>query len=207
MRTRFLTDCAGATAAEFALVLPAALLMLFGVIDVGRYSWQLNEYEKATQMGARYAAVTDVASTALADEDLTWVGESSCDGSDCVAGQTIDADSLGTITCTSATCELDGNFPGSFDDEVDATAFGNIVTRMRVFEPRINAGDVRVEYRGSGIGFAGDPNKPEVAPLVTVRVADAQYDSITLSLFGGTVPLPDFAYTLTLEDGQGTRAS
>ena len=38
MRLAFLTDRRGATAAEFALVLPAALLLLFGVIDVGRYA-------------------------------------------------------------------------------------------------------------------------------------------------------------------------
>jgi hypothetical protein len=207
MRTRFLTDCSGASAAEFALVLPAALLMLFGIIDVGRYAWQLNEYEKATQMGARYAAVTNLASTALGDEDLTWVDEPYCDGNSCVAGQTIDADGLGTSTCSSATCELDCNFPGSFVDAVDADAFANIVARMRRFQPRIAPEVVRVEYRGSGIGFAGDPHSPEVAPLVTVRVANAQYDSITLSLFGGTVPLPDFSYSLTLEDGVGTVAS
>lgn len=207
MTTRFLADCRAASAAEFALVLPAALLMLFGVIDVGRYAWQLNEYEKATQMGARYAAVTYLASEALADPDLTWVDEPYCDGDDCVAGQTIDAAGLGTITCSSASCSLDGNFPGSFDVGVDADAFGNIVSRMRRFQPRIAAEDVRVEYRGSGIGFAGDPHKPEIAPLVTVRVADAQYDSITLSLFGGSVPLPDFSYSLTLEDGEGTAAS
>jgi len=204
---RFLHDSRASTAAEFALVLPAALLMLFGVIDVGRYAWQLNEYEKATQMGARYAAVTNLASEALADDNLTWVGEPYCDSGNCVAGQTIDADGLGTIVCSSDSCELDGNFPGSFDDGVDADAFGNIVARMQLFEPRIAAEDVRVEYRGSGIGFAGDPHRPEVAPIVTVRVADAQYDSITLSLVGGTVSLPDFSYSLTLEDGEGAAAS
>jgi len=189
------------------LVLPAALLMLFGIIDVGRYAWQLNEYEKATQMGARYAVATNVVSEALAADDLTWVSEPYCDGNDCIAGQTIDADGLGTIECSSANCQLDGNFPGSFDTGVDTDAFGNLVARMRTFQPRIAAADVRVEYRGSGLGFAGDPHKPEIAPLVTVRVANAQYDSITLSLVGGTVPLPDFSYTLTLEDGEGTVAS
>lgn len=206
MRVAFLTDSRGATAAEFALVLPAALLLLFGVIDVGRYAWQLNEYEKATQMGARYAVVTDIVSEGLADEALTYVGDNSCGGGPLVAGQTICADALGTIECNSSACTCDGNCPDGAET-LDATAFGNIVTRMQRFEPRIDADDVRVEYRGSGLGFAGDPNKPEIAPLVTVRVADAQYDSITLSLFGGSVPLPDFSYSLTLEDGLGTQAS
>ena len=59
----------------------------------------------------------------------------------------------------------------------------------------------------SGIGFAGDPHKPEVAPIVTVRIVGAQYNPITLSPFGGSVDLPDFSYSLTLEDGEGTASS
>ena len=207
MLRRFLSDQRAAGAAEFALVLPAALLMLFGVIDVGRYAWQLNEYEKATQMGARYAVVTDVVSEGLADEDLTWIGEPYCGAGTCVAGQTIGAEGLGSIVCSSASCTLSGNFPDSFDTGVDSTAFNNIVARIRRFQPRIAPADVRVEYRGSGIGFAGDPHKPEVAPIVTVRIVGAQYNPITLSPFGGSVPLPDFSYSLTLEDGEGTASS
>jgi hypothetical protein len=207
MLARFCHDQRAASAAEFALVLPAALILLFGIIDTGRYAWQLNEYEKATQMGARYAAVTNVVSQALADEDLTWVGENTCGGGTLVAGQTICAAALGTIICSSATCSHTGNFPAGWTANVNATAFGNIVGRMQRFQPRIAGGDVRVEYRGSGLGFAGDPNKPEVAPFVTVRVVNARYDSIALSLVGGSVPLPDFAYTLTLEDGEGAASS
>ena len=208
MLRRFLSDRAGSSAAEFALVLPAALLMLFGVIDVGSYAWQLNEYEKATQMGARYAVVTDVVSEGLADEDLTWVGEPYCGVGTCVAGQTIGDEGLGTIVCSSTSCTLNGNFPdASFDTGVNSTAFSNIVARIRRFQPRIAPADVRVEYRGSGIGFAGDPHKPEVAPIVTVRIVGAQYNPITLSPFGGSVDLPDFSYSLTLEDGEGTASS
>jgi hypothetical protein len=205
MLRRFFSDLRGSTAAEFALVLPAALLLLFGVIDVGRYAWQLNEYEKATQMGARYAVVTDVASEGLADEDLTYVGDTSC-GSTLIAGQTICAAALGEIVCTSTACTCTGNCPDDANS-LDEYAFANIVARMRAYQPRISAADVRVEYRGSGLGFAGDPHKPEISPLVTVRVEGAIYRPITLSPFGGSVSLPDFSYALTLEDGQGTASS
>ena len=54
------TDCDGAAGAEFALVLPLLILFLFGMIDVGRYMWTINQLEKATQVGARWAVVTDM---------------------------------------------------------------------------------------------------------------------------------------------------
>lgn len=192
----------GASAAEFALVLPAALLMLFGVIDVGRYAWQLNEYEKATQMAARMAVVTDVVSEGLAANDLTYVGSTAC-GNALVAGERICAAALGTIVCTSSSCTCTGsNCPTGYAT-VDDVAFTRIVDRIRQFQPRITEDQVAIEYRGSGIGFAGDPGKPEVSPVVTVRILNAQYDAVTLSPLGGTVPLPDFSYSLTLEDGEG----
>lgn len=191
-----------ASAAEFAMVLPLALLLLFGIIDVGRYAWQLNEYEKATQMATRMAVVTDIVSTGLADEDLTYVGDESC-GAALNPGQRICAAALGTIICTSTGCTCTGNCPTGAATR-NADAFNLIVGRVQQFQPRVAASQVSVEYRGSGVGFAGDPNKPEIAPVVTVRVNNAQYEAITLSPIGGTVSLPDFSYSLTLEDGEGS---
>lgn len=203
--SHFVRNTRATSAAEFALVLPAALLMLFGVIDVGRYAWQLNEYEKATQMAARMAVVTDVVSEGLADEDLTYVGSTAC-GNALVAGQRICADALPPIVCAVSGCECTGDCPTGYAS-VDEVAFGRIVDRVRQFQPRVTADQVAIEYSGSGIGFAGDPAKPEISPVVTVRILNAQYDAVTLSPLGGTVPLPDFSYSLTLEDGEGWRAS
>ena len=55
----FLRNRSGAAAAEFALVLPVALLLFFGIMDVGRYVWALNEIEKAVQAAARGEAPLD----------------------------------------------------------------------------------------------------------------------------------------------------
>ena len=46
-------DDRGASAAEFTLVLPLLLLMLFGIIDTARFMWAVNRSEKAAQMGVR----------------------------------------------------------------------------------------------------------------------------------------------------------
>jgi len=64
-----LRSTAGSSAAEFALVLPLFLILLFGVIDAGRFMWEYNQAEKATQVGARVAVVTNVLASQLRDEN------------------------------------------------------------------------------------------------------------------------------------------
>ncbi|MDT8279745.1 MAG: TadE/TadG family type IV pilus assembly protein [Erythrobacter sp.] len=195
----FLRNTRAASAAEFVLVLPLALLLLFGIIDVGNYVWTLNEYEKATQMGTRHAVVNDMVSTGLATK--TYVGDPSC-GAALRAGDRICREALGTLVCSSTGCECNADPPCPGGGS-NAAAFNALVTRMQVFQPDITAESVRIEYQGSGLGFAGDPNKPEIAPLVTVRIVNATYNPISLSPFGAAAPLPDFSYSLTLEDGEG----
>src|SRR3546814_5718143 len=58
--TRLARSSSGATAAEFAMVLPLLLIFLLGIIDVGRLMWTWNRAEKATQMGVRFAVVADM---------------------------------------------------------------------------------------------------------------------------------------------------
>jgi Flp pilus assembly protein TadG len=47
----------GQSLVEFALVLPIFLLMLFGVIDLGRVIWTIDNISNAAREGARYASV------------------------------------------------------------------------------------------------------------------------------------------------------
>lgn len=205
MLRRLLLEKVAASAAEFALVLPVALLLLFGVIDVGIYAWTLNEYEKATQMGARYAVVTDVISPAFETE--SYIGYS-CGSGTLVAGDRICSEALGAVVCTRAGCTCATTpCPSGTLSPPDTATYDALVDRMQQFEPQIPDDAVTIEYRGSGLGYAGDPRKPEIAPLVTVRVTNATYRPISLSPFGLSVPLPDFSYTLTLEDAEGSSAS
>ncbi|MDP2130167.1 MAG: TadE/TadG family type IV pilus assembly protein [Erythrobacter sp.] len=192
-------DRQAASAAEFVLVLPVALLLLFGIIDVGNYAWTLNEYEKATQMGTRHAVVSNMVSSGIQNE--SYVGKV-CNGTALRAGDRICREALGTLECSSTGCVCAvAPCPGGTGS--NAAAFTGLVERMQAIQPDITPGSVRVVYRGSGLGFAGDPTPPEIAPLVTVRIVDATYTPISLSPFGATVGLPDFSYSLTLEDGEG----
>jgi len=71
------------SSAEFAMVLPLLLIFLFGMIDTGRFLWEFNEAEKATQVGARMAIVTNVLWGRIGDKfgwmrQMRWYGCVGC---------------------------------------------------------------------------------------------------------------------------------
>ena len=74
---------------------------------------------------------------------------------------------------------------------------------MQAALPEIQAANVRIDYDYAGLGYAGDPNGVDVAPLVTVRLVGLSFQPLTFILFGGSISLPDFRAALTLEDGVG----
>ena len=205
LRTLF-GDRRAASAAEFALVLPLLMIMLFGIIDAGRFLWLMNKSEKATQMGVRMAVVTDPVSPDLVDEDYAAGGLD--------PGDLIPASALGTLTCTSTGCTCDVS-PCPSGGSVDATAFGVIVARMQAMNPLIQPQNVAISYSGSGFGYAGSAvsggggggggatETMEIDPLVTVRVTGIQMDFIsTLGILD--INMPAARATLTAEDSSGT---
>jgi len=188
-----------ATAAEFALVLPLLLIFLFGILDVGRFMWEYNEAEKATQMGARYAVVTDP----VLGSGFYNYSFAVSDG--ITAGSVVPTANFDSATCDGSTskCTCTGGSVCS-DVSFDNTAFTNIVTRMSNIYPSIAATNVQVDYKNVGLGFAGDPNGPDVSPLVTVRLTGLTFQPLTTLLFGASFDMPDISASLTAEDLSGT---
>jgi Flp pilus assembly protein TadG len=195
MRRRLHLDTGGASAAEFGLVLPLLIALLLGIVDVGRYMWAINRAEKAAQMGVRLAVVTDFVSSALSN---SYVGACSPALS---AGESIPPGCFTTITC-SRTCTTVSCTSGT----ADANAFNRILQRMDSIYPEISPGDLQVIYSDSGVGFAGNPSGPDVAPLVTVRLSGMRFQPITLFSLA-SVALPEVRSTLTLEDASGSQSN
>jgi Flp pilus assembly protein TadG len=185
----------GASAVEFALVLPLLLLLLFGIIDTGRYLWGINRAEKAAQMGVRTAVVTQYISSSL---DTDYVGQCA---TPLQAGDTIPASCFTQITCTrpaaSATCT---------SGTANTAAFDRVLSRMQAFMPEIRANNVQIIYSPSGLGYAGDPSGPDVAPLVTVRLTGLTFRPAML-LALASIGLPEVRTSLTLEDAAGTQSN
>ncbi|WAT16709.1 pilus assembly protein [Aurantiacibacter sp. MUD11] len=203
-----LADRRGASAAEFVLILPLALVFLFGIIDAGRYAWQLNQLEKAAQSGVRYAVVTDIVPQGLNAYDT--VGLTCADGTVLDVSDRICPEALGTITCSGAggvSCSCSTG-PCPSLGTTDTAAFNRIVSRISRHAPMVGPENVALIYSGSGIGFAGDPatsddDSPlsDIAPLVTVQISGVDLRAMTL--FGGGLEMPPVSSSLTLEDGDG----
>jgi hypothetical protein len=190
-------DQIGSTAAEFALVLPLLLLLLFGIIDAGRWIWTYNQAEKATQMGARMAIVTDMISPGVG---TSYVGVGGL-----TQGDVIPASAFGKITCTSTGCSCTTAPCPTLGTE-NTAAFNTVVTRMKYFLPSLTAANVTIEYSSSGLGYAGSPILPDLSPLVTIKIGTPtalQFRPVTI-LAITSVNMPPFTTTLSAEDLSGS---
>jgi len=190
-----LKNRAGSGSAEFALVLPLLLVFLLGIVDAGRWMWTYNQAEKATQMGARMAAVVNPISS---DVTASYLG--ACSPA-LTQGDLIPASCFTTITCTAGSCSS-----GTVDDD----SFTKVVDRMRLFLPTLTEENVAIEYTGSGLGYAGNPNGPDASPLVTVKLGTPatplEFRPIT-SVLILTMNMPSFTATLTTEDMAGQQSN
>ena len=200
---RIFRSHSGASAAEFGLVLPLLIILLLGIIDAGRFIWEYNRAEKATQAGARVSVVTQIIPQGVAD--FKYVGQN-VGGVSYIQGDPLSKTALGKVECkqTSGTlgCVCDNGGGASFCPSMgtaNTAGFDAIVTRMRAMYPRVSAARVVVEYRGSGVGYAGDPSGMDISPLVTVKLSGMTFNPLVL--FGlVSFPLPSFSTTLTAED-------
>lgn len=196
-----LGDRGGASAAEFALVLPLFIVLILGVVDAGRLLWELNTIKKATQVGARMAVVIAPVDTSIATE--TYVGHDPGSGV-LTQGDIIPANALGAIECddTQCTCTVS---PCKGSRVYNSTAFDAVVARMNNHFDRIADTNVTITYSGSGLGFAGDPGGPDLSPTVEVELSGLTFTPVTALLFAD-VTLPPIRTSMTGEDQAGAQS-
>ena len=186
----------GASAAEFAMVLPVLVILLFGIIDAGRFLWELNRAEKATQAGVRFAAVTNMVPSDLATYKFTTGTEV---GS-VAPGVPVPTSSFDSVTCDQTACTKSGAGPAP---GFDAVAFNAIGARMRMIKPTISNSNFTITYRNVGLGYAGDPYGSDVEPEITIALQGMTFTPITSFLFA-SLAMPAASSSMTMEDGIGS---
>ena len=205
---RLRRDRGGATAVEMAVVLLAVIMFTFGIMEFGIALWDYNRAEKATQIGARAAAVgSPVASDILTNEGKTASNSYGASGPPCSTGGD------GFVGCDAIVCSASDSAGATvsctnYGGTTDAAAFQRILTAVRNYFPNVTGTNMIVEYEpisndgtNSVLGFVGRPSGA-IVPMVTVRLTGLNYNFILINAFLGsnTIPMPGFNATLTAED-------
>lgn len=194
----FLRDRKGSVAVEFALLFMVLFVLTMGIIEFGRALYEWNKAEKALQIAARFAIVTDPVASGL----RTFSGKDNSNdfGDSCRDPGTGGIQSYcqyGPIICTNTGCSSLG---------FSSTAFNAIFQKVQPWFPALQPENLVVEYRATNLGFVGRPGARtgefNLVPAVTIRLRNIQYDFMVLDdLLGiGPVVMPEFTTTLIAED-------
>jgi hypothetical protein len=156
MSARFLRDERGSPSAEFALILPALVALMFGSFEAGNFFWTQHKLIKAVREGARYAARLPV--------------DTYCDG----ATAQFDANPEAEADIKAVT--LTGKLPA----EGGQIAVPGMTTEQITVAPVCAA--YAVSETGSGTGIYSDLGNG--GPVVTVSVSGVGYPSLFAQLAG-----------------------
>lgn len=209
---KFIGDDQGVAAVEFVAAMLFFIVIAFFIMEVGIAVFWISTAEKAAQIGVRLAIVSDPAVMSAAcpggndDGDPAPAGTlplencrqpSAIYGTSCSENVTT-CHPWGPIACV-----------GGTGANCDAVGFATIATRVRAIFNLATDEKITVRYEDSGLGYAGGP----VIPLVTVQIADVEYDLLFASVLDrmrelarrdGTTSafttMPTISVTLTGED-------
>jgi Flp pilus assembly protein TadG len=205
---RFLRrDESGGTLVEYGMVAPLLMLLIVGAIDLSYLLFQWQGAAKATQIGARLAAVMDRAAPNLANFDGTGNGSTAKVGDACMTistGTINPACNFGTVTCTSTTCTCTGGTckdnTGKAISGAPGATFTTILKQMQIVLPQLAATNLQLQYTANGFGVVGFP----ASANVTISIIGLKYQFFALSAFEPVFPtsmsIPTSSATLVSED-------
>ena len=140
----------GQALVEFALVLPVFLMLLFGLIDGGRYVFMNNVQSQAAREGARVAAA-----------EASWIGKTNLDDPSCVGSEAlITAAKPGAHVCPAAVTGASEQPAGRHHrrGEPDGRSLRCVDLRERLLQLPIRR--CRAIRELDDPGLSGDPSDP-----------------------------------------------
>lgn len=206
MFKRFAISQDGATMVEMAIVMTLLLVLTLGFVDFGNALYQWNSANKAVQVGARLASISDPVAFGL----LT-AAPSTTPGAPVAAG------AYGPFVCTSAggtSCPGYNAtyFSRIFRGDTAVTAndacpppTGSQRPGMCHFFPALKRENVVITYAATGLGFQGRGNAQGVTapvPTITVSLRNVNFNFFFLSGLMGfaNITMPSMLSTVTGED-------
>jgi Flp pilus assembly protein TadG len=200
----FARDESGAAMVEMTLVITLLLTLLLGFVDFGYAFYQWNAANKAVQVGARLAAISDTVATstilsAAATTDVNLVGITM-------------APSSYSFVCTSTAC-TGTNSPGFDQDAFRRIFYGDDFATLTCqgtlnpgrsgmcdMFPGLLPAEVQIEYLATGLGFW---TRPEGAiPTIRVSIVNHPFQFFFLGglLNFANITMPTMLSTVTGED-------
>jgi Flp pilus assembly protein TadG len=207
---RFLREQSGAAMVEMTIVVMLLFTLVLGFVDFGYAFYQWNAANKAVQVGARLAAVSDPVTVGITEETA-----SPPEGK--APGDPVDND--GTTyhyVCTNAGCECaTGRTCMGEEEAFDLANFTLIYAGddglcqdtvapgrpgMCDFFPALQEDEVQIEYVATGLGYWTRPGGP--VPTIRVSIINRTFDFFFLSglLSFTPITMPDMLSTITGED-------
>lgn len=199
---RFIEDERGISFAEAMLVVPIIILVLAAMVEFGTAVFQWNQATKATQIGARLAAVSSPITGDAAYAGLT------ADHAGIPEGDPTPADAV-SVSCGAGTTACDGVRLARLLDGGDGSCqpvAGAAIMGMCDLAPFIAAENVRVTYYRSGLGYVGRPFGP--VSTITVELRDLSFDFLIADdLIPGlaSLTIPAQPVSITSEDVNNCR--
>ena len=153
--SRLLHSEHGASAVEFALILPLLILLLFGLFEVGRMFWTCNIVSASVRDAARYAARVDMNCGGFANgadtantQRLARTGTIDVGGTPVIQNWTNNASVAVNISCVS---NASGTYLGIYEGaaqipRVEVTAAAPFQTSFLSLLPGLNLGTISVSH-------------------------------------------------------------
>jgi hypothetical protein len=157
---------------EATLAMPIALLLTLGTVDAALLLWEFNQAGKATDVGARAAALSDPVAIGInrPTYDPLLLGDScfnrATGSARLKSDGTPSCPSVSTV-CTAAAGALTGTCTNG--REFDNAAFVAILTELQRAFPRLERHHVQIGYRTTGLGFVGRPGGLPMHVPVSIR--------------------------------------
>ncbi|WP_165610494.1 TadE/TadG family type IV pilus assembly protein [Cognatishimia maritima] len=161
---------------EAMLAMPIVLLIFTGMIEFGGLLWQWNMAAKATQIGARLAAV----STPMMGTSAYEAAMTSDYGSDDIEGNAVPS-AVVRVACGAGTTACDSDAISRLvtgGDGICGTVSANSLIGMCDVAPFLTSDNVRVTYSRSGLGYVGRPFGD--VSTITVELRDINFDFLLL---------------------------